>query len=380
MFISSHRNTSDSSGYGSRPVLTPRGLKATETDFDDVELQFLRVVGRNKVSIIPTEEIKLKRSHEQVVRSGATAEVQQAEWKGQCVVVKYLRHMGHIQDYSRNHYDLNFEMQLLSKPSLRQHRNIPRLLGVTFSERYEQTESTSEAVYYSPGLVVELAHTQYPDLRSFFDYRREHQNTKALPFDVFSSLVADIADGLAVLHDHDIVHADLKPENILLFPDPDSPSEMVAKVSDFGFVGMVTYNNSGTRAPLPGNRPRGATAEWSAPECLTSPDPYNDSGSLQHPTYEPCSDIYSFGLVSVYIALDGESPSQFVSNLSQAKISDTIRDVILARLEEHHFPDESDISKSTKWMAITIAENTLLLDWTARLKSTRSIRTMLSGG
>jgi hypothetical protein len=55
-------------------------------------------------------------------------------------------------------------------------------------------------------------------------------------------------------------HADLKPENILLFPDPDSPNALVAKVADFRFVGMTTYTNSGKRAGLPDARPRGGTA------------------------------------------------------------------------------------------------------------------------
>lgn len=89
-----------------------------------------------------------------------------------------------------------------------------------------------------------------------------------LPFETAATLIADIADGVVALHNHDIVHADLKPANILIFPNHTSPCGLVAKVSDFGFSGIATYTNGGKRAWLPDNCPRGGTAEWTLPNAL----------------------------------------------------------------------------------------------------------------
>jgi serine/threonine protein kinase len=275
-------------------------------------------------------------------------------------------------------FDLNFELQLMSKPSLCEHRNITKLLAVCFDKASEGTNESPDSIVH-PGLIVELAHEQYPDLRQFFDIGCYSDRTKRLPFQTSANFIADIADGITALHDHDIVHADLKPNNILLFPDTHSPSGLVAKIADFGFVGMTVYTNSGKRAGLPDARPRGGTAEWSAPECLEDPDAWISSGSLEHPQYEACSDIYSFGLLSCYIALDGQSPGQYVPNLSKAKLSGTMRDIVVTRLEEHYCQNSFDGEKSFKESAMYIAQQTLNLDWKDRIKSLRSIRGKVFG-
>jgi serine/threonine protein kinase len=362
-------------GKGTTRRFTPR-----EPDLDHLELQFLRMVGRSKVPIAALDDIPLDSggNSDTPDQYGATMEVHKGNWRGKGVVVKYIRRNYVGEAYRRAMVDLNFELQLMSKQSLRGHRNIPKLLAVCFDRQTEDTNGSPVSTVH-PGLVVELAHQKYPDLRHYFDVGHNSDRPQRLPFQSSAQFIADIADGVTALHDHDIVHADLKPENILLFPDPDSPNALVAKVADFGFVGMTTYTNSGKRAGMPDARPRGGTAEWSAPECLENPDPFMTSGSLQHPSYEACSDIYSFGLLSCYIALDGQTPIQYAPNLSISKTSDVMLDIAVARLEEHYCQDISNGERSLKAVAVYIAQQTLHLDWNQRIKSLRSIRGEISG-
>ncbi|KHN93711.1 Protein kinase-like domain protein [Metarhizium album ARSEF 1941] len=168
-------------------------------------------------------------------------EVHKASWKGQKVEVKYVHKSYTGQAYRRAFYSLNFELQLMSKPSLRK-QNIPSLLAVCCSKDDDLTTCLeASASVVRPGIAVELAHEQYPDMRHFFDGARNMFRPKQLPFETSAALIADIADGMAALHHHDIVHADPKPENIPLYLDSQSPNGLVAKVADFGLVGMTTY-------------------------------------------------------------------------------------------------------------------------------------------
>ncbi|KAK0716303.1 kinase-like domain-containing protein [Lasiosphaeris hirsuta] len=285
----------------------------------------------------------------------------------------------HVGDsYKLALLQMNYELQLMSKPSLYRHRNITKLLAVCFDHGDPSSAEAPTAVV-RPGLLVELAHEQYPDLRCFFDPGANPSRPSHLPFEKSASIVADIADGITALHDHDIVHSDLKPENVLLFADAQSPANVTAKIADFGYVGMTTYTKSGVRSPFADSRPRGFTPEWSAPECLQHPDYYKESGSLDHATYQPCADIYSFGLLSCYVALDGQTPLEYAPNLSKSKTSDSLLDIAVAKLREHYRQGMIGRGGSFEEVAIRIAHETLRLDPEARLQSLRSIRPMLFG-
>jgi serine/threonine protein kinase len=363
---------------GKRPG---RFLPPSELDLGDFELKFLRVVGRYKVPIAAHDDIQLDcldRESDTSARHGATMVVHKGSWKGQRVAVKYVRRSHIGEAYRRAMVDLNHELALMTKPSLRGHRNITKLLAVCFDKASEDTDGSPDPIVH-PGVIVELAHEQYPDLAQFFDISCYPDRTKRLPFQTGANFVADIADGITALHDHDIVHADLKPSNILLFPDINSPSKLTAKISDFGFVGIIISTPYGRQKGLAGDRPRGGTAEWSAPECLENPDTWFSNGSLEHPQYKACIDIYSFGLLSSYIALDGQTPLEYVPNLSNAKLSDTMRDKVVTRLEEHYCQDSLDGEKSFKESAMYIAKQTLNLDWKDRIDSLRSIRAKVFG-
>jgi len=151
----------------------------------------------------------------------------------------------------------------------------------------------------------------------------------------------------------------------------------VAKVADFGFIGMTTYTRLGERSALPDARPLGGTVEWTAPECLVDADPYPISGSLDHPSYESCIDIYSFGLLSSYIGLDGKTPMEYAPNLSLSKTSGALRDLVVAKLEDYYSRDAPNCKDSFKEAAVFLAQQTLHLDSKQRIKSLRSIRARL---
>lgn len=102
--------------------------------------------------------------------------------------------------------------------------------------------------------------------------------------------MADISDGVIALHFYGVVHADLKPANILLFPD--AQTQWVAKVADFGARGVaVQLQNPGS-----------GTHRWRAPELAAPGTSASTSNSFN------LRDIYAYGLLVGYNALDGVFP------------------------------------------------------------------------
>ncbi len=104
-------------------------------------------------------------------------------------------------------------------------------------------------------------------------------------------IARQMIDGLAALHEYEIVHRDIKPQNVLLCDD-------VWKIADFGISKLM--NN-----PVTGYTFQGAhTAPWAPPEQI--------QGAAAHPS----ADIYAWGRVVVFLltgrtALDavGDVPS-----------------------------------------------------------------------
>jgi serine/threonine protein kinase len=282
--------------------------------------------------------------------------------------------------------DLNFEIQIMSKPSLKRQPNITQLLAVTFQGSGEDDDDDPDSIPAQPGLVVELAHEQFPDLGHFFDSAYNPDRPTRLPFETSVTFISGIAKGVEALHLHDLVHADLKPGNILIFPSSSSPCGLVTKIADFGFAGMVVYTGTGQRAPLPDGRPRGATLEWNAPECLTNADPWTSEywdgrvQSLDHAQYNAARDIYSFGLLACYVALDGLTPKQMAPNLHDAKLSGELADAAVSCLQAHYESGPgSEPAKSIGEAAQNIARMTLCLKPDTRIQSLSMIENILYG-
>lgn len=115
------------------------------------------------------------------------------------------------------------------------------------------------------------------------------------------SIVADVSDAVAYLHQESIVHCDLKPRNILLDDD------IVAHVGDFGLARLPihTTTTSTSSVVIKG------TIGYVAPEC---------SGGGQVST---AADVYSFGVVLLEVFIRRRpTDAMFKDGLSIAKFAE----------------------------------------------------------
>ncbi|MFV1994770.1 MAG: protein kinase [Verrucomicrobiales bacterium] len=99
-------------------------------------------------------------------------------------------------------------------------------------------------------------------------------------------LISEVADTLAYLHRHHIIHCDIKPSNVLLTDE--TPARI--KICDFGQsrgTGVETFEPAGTPYYAP-------------PEQLRSPHESGDGKGFKW-------DVYSFGALA-YMLLTGELP------------------------------------------------------------------------
>lgn len=94
-------------------------------------------------------------------------------------------------------------------------------------------------------------------------------------------LVHDVADGLAYLHQANVVHRDLKPMNILL------DAESRARISDFGLSLMVPRDST----ILTAKGDQMGTERYMAPELAV--DPANAT---------PAADVFAFALIAYEVA------------------------------------------------------------------------------
>lgn len=105
-------------------------------------------------------------------------EVHRGSWGARRVALKYIRRRyfdtenetskaDAVRDYEKAMYDLNFELQIASKRSLCNHRNILRCLALSF-DTASDTDSEAVSFFVLPVLIVELAHERFPDLSLFF--------------------------------------------------------------------------------------------------------------------------------------------------------------------------------------------------------------------
>jgi serine/threonine protein kinase len=210
-----------------------------------------------------------------------------------------------------------------------------RLLAVS----WDNEEKYFANRHFPPLMIVELAHQDTPTLDAYYKTRT---GTKCFNRDL--GFIADIADGLSALHVCGVIHGDLKPENILLFNNPEEERALIAKLCDFGFAD-VTFRNEDIR---------GESERWEAPERIYGcPQAIREAVEDPEAT-ESASDVYSFGLVAMFIALDGVDPlsPQRMGLLTKRpfNLRDEARDEIEVAVRELKFSDVAggEIEKRVK--------------------------------
>ncbi|KAF8537119.1 kinase-like domain-containing protein [Trichophaea hybrida] len=361
-------------------------------NYDFAEVSLVRVVGRHRIPVVPSSEICVfsdininSQGQRSSTMSGASMQVYRGLWNDRKVALKYMRTKAFtgedgviteqaVLEYRKELHNIVHEVDLMGYKPLRQHRNITNLLAVSFdcSELAPKRDSKQNEVvdaFFPPILVVELAHESFPDLRLFFDPHNNKSLPDPMPFDLAGGLIADIADGMAVLHSFSVTHADLKPENVLIFPDQGSPTGIVAKISDFGLAGCdVEYpfpsekDRVGRRR---GSETRGGTLVWLAPECLRTTD------DRQH---ESSRDIYTFGLLATYIALRGRHPNSYAKDLTHIKLTDSMVETAVQLLEAYCSQPSVDTRLSK---VAEIAQTTLRMKPEDRIQTLNGIRRLL---
>lgn len=202
------------------------------------------------------------------------------------LVSKRLCRKAQHDDDRRNLVPLVQELRILSHATLRDAPNLVRMLCVDWSG--DSTDIVGGRCW--PSLLLECAThgtlTQYL-LRS-----------PRLSWDLKWALCLNIADGLTVLHEHNVVSCDLKLDNILVFENAGSEFagvDVVAKISDFGYS-LITSDYD-EQAVFPG---RAGTPPWNAPELAFG------RGPRVHALGK--ADIYTMGLIVCTIILEGHPP------------------------------------------------------------------------
>lgn len=109
-----------------------------------------------------------------------------------------------------------------------------------------------------------------------------------LPAGEALTIAAQIFDGLAEAHRHNVTHRDIKPDNVLLSQPWDSGHQDTVQVTDFGIASVVSARQRQTSGML-------GTPHYMAPEIIS------------HGHATSAADVYSTGIV-LYELLAGRTP------------------------------------------------------------------------
>ncbi|RYP90664.1 hypothetical protein DL770_003202 [Monosporascus sp. CRB-9-2] len=155
------------------------------------------------------------------------------------------------------------ELRILANPKLRDHPNLPHVLGVLFREE-------ERPAGIRPCVLFDLA---FSDLKQYLTSER----SVGILTQELTRLASNVASGIGALHSCGLVHGDVKPENILLF---NRDGVLTAAVGDLGTCGT----SSQVSGVIPGS------IRFCAPEY------YNRSRFSSY-VNKPSRDVYNFGLL-----------------------------------------------------------------------------------
>jgi serine/threonine protein kinase len=134
---------------------------------------------------------------------------------------------------------------------------------------------------YETWLVLEYANAGSL-YQALFIKRRFHDADGAPNVLLILSILIEVAEGMAYLHECDIVHGDLKPDNILL-KSGDDHNSLTAVVADFGLARLIS--DGSLKQSMVQTTGIVGTIEYMSPELLG------------HGLLSRKADVWSFGLI-----------------------------------------------------------------------------------
>jgi len=157
--------------------------------------------------------------------------------------------------------------------------------------------------YFDNQLCIVLEECNGGDLKKYIENLKK--NNKALKMDEIKLISWNVAEGLYLLHQNNIVHRDIKPQNILLIKN-DKNVIIDAKICDLGLAKKLK-NGETIFSSICG------TVEYMAPEIRKMGNQIGGEMTI-------IADSFSFGLFLIYLAF-GDQPT-VVKNDPTKKIPD----------------------------------------------------------
>jgi len=175
--------------------------------------------------------------------------------------------------------EIYLEICILNHPSLKEHPNIPELIGITL------LNSPGDFMSYDIGLITRTVHGTLEDLFAVERKACRDPRSYLISWNEREEMVLQCAKGLAALHDCNILHNNVQPSSFTVYITHPTANERTihVKLSDFSKAVPVTLKQNPLEvAPANGN--------WSSigplATCVSSVF---------------CRDIHSFGLMVMYM-------------------------------------------------------------------------------
>lgn len=172
------------------------------------------------------------------------------------------------------------EVCVMSNPALTGHPNLPQLLGVTV------IPPVGDSRDYQFGILTNTIHGTLEDLLAVERKTLRDPRSYLIPWTEREEIAAQCAEGLAALHDCDILHNDVQPASFSVYITQTSPSTRVINVKLNNFaeaMPLTPFTNLDNIPP--------ANGQW----CSIGP--------LANCNASPfCRDIHSFGLMVMYLS------------------------------------------------------------------------------